>query len=611
MRKTTPRRAPIALLAASLLACVALITGGPVTARSAFAGAPDGRLVINWRSDAPAIIDIDGIAAVHPSRANRHRSVVIAHAGHAADVAARLERDPRVEWVVPDAVGRLADWPADSPPDDPWYANYQADMRLIGMPAAWRLTTGSNAVAVALLDTGYYGAHPDLAAIPVVSPYNARTGTKNVTDVNGHGTHVAGTIAAQTNNAIGVAGIAPGITIMPVKVMDNNGGGYWSDFLEGVDWARTHGASIVNLSLGGTLTASQAAAFQPTFDAAFQAGVLVVAAAGNHDRNEPFYPASFNHVISVAATDNNDARASFSNYGPKVDLAAPGVKIESTYPDPLYYYMSGTSMATPHVVGLAALIRSHHPEFTVDEVETAMEQTAIDLGAAGRDNYFGYGRIQADLAVAWDQVPPTAYLSTPSNAATGVSEYVQPTIGFSEDVTGADAATISLATGAGSPVGATVAYDAGTHRATIAPSARLASRTKYVVSIADGIADLAGNPLPATSFSFTTGDHIAPTVVSVSPPDGKTSVWRGKSPQITFSENVRNVSTATLRLRNLATGNLVSVKVTYSSTTHTATIDPTNRLKAGTWYRIKVLTGIEDLAGNNTSTRYFMFKTRA
>src|SRR6185503_8927224 len=319
--------------------------------------------------------------AVHRSRANTHRSVVVARGGRAGDVAAALRSDPRVRSVVPDAVGAVADWPqGESPPNDTLYATSQQDLPLIGVPGAWTLTTGSPSVIIGLLDTGYDSAHPDLAAIPIVAPYNARTGTRTITDVYGHGTHVAGTIAAQANNGMGVAGVAPGITIMPVKVMDNNGQGYWSDFLEGVDWARAHGASIINLSLGGTLSASQAAAFQPTFDAAYNAGLLVVAAAGNNNRNEAFYPASFNHVVSVAATTNSDTTASFSNFGPAVDLSAPGYNIYSTYPGGTYKLMSGTSMATPHVVGLAALIRSYHPRYTVDEVETAMELNAVDLG---------------------------------------------------------------------------------------------------------------------------------------------------------------------------------------------------------------------------------------
>jgi subtilisin family serine protease len=600
--------------AALLLAFVAFVPGGPHAVDSAFAAAPDGRLVVTWRAEAPLTLAVAGVASVHRSRANDHRSVVVAHAGRAADVAAALRRDPNVESVVPDAVASVADWPADEPPDDALFATYQHDLPLIGMADAWPLSTGASSVVVAVLDTGYEGSHPDLAAIPTVSPYNARTGSTNVTDGYGHGTHVSGTIAGQTNNAIGVAGIAPGVTIMPVKVMDSNGQGYWSDFLEGVDWARTHSASVVNLSLGGPLSASQVAAFQPTFNAAHDAGMLVIAAAGNNNNSNAFYPASFAHVVSVAATNNNDAKASFSNFGPAVDLAAPGVSITSTYVNDTYRAMSGTSMATPHVVGLAALIRSYHPGYTVDEVETALELNALDLGVEGRDDIFGYGRIQAAEALAWvapDLVPPAATLASPANAATNVAETAQPKVIFSEDVTGADGTTIALVTSGGTPVAASVAYDSAMHRATITPAATLASRTTYVVNVGDGIVDLAGNPFAPRSFSFTTGDHIAPKVVSVSPAAGATSVWRGVSPKVRFSEAVRHVSRETIKLRNMRTGNLVTVAVTYDPATHVATIDPAARLKPDTWYQIKVKSEIEDAAGNNTATRWFKFRTRA
>jgi hypothetical protein len=275
--------------------------------------------------------------------------------------------------------------------------------------------------------------------------------------------------------------------------------------------------------------------------------------------------------------------------------------------------MSGTSMATPHVVGLAALIRSAHPTYTVDEVETAMEITAKDLGTAGRDDKFGYGRIQAAEAVAWeapDLIPPTAVLNSPSNGATNVAETVRPRVAFSEDVTGASSATIALATAGGTPVAAAVSYDSATRRATIMPSTTLRSRTKYVVAISDGIADPAGNAVAPVSFSFTTGDHIAPTVTSVKPAPKSTGVWRSVSPRIVFSENVRNVTRETIKLRNMRTGNLVSVTIHYDATTHSVTIDPAHRLMAGTWYRIKVRDLITDLAGNHIATRYFLFKTR-
>jgi subtilisin family serine protease len=609
MTRTTPRAA---LLAALVLAFLAWVPGGPIAIDQTFAAAPDGRLVVTWRSDAPTSLAVDGVASVRRSRANQHRSVVVADTGRAGDVAKRLLANPNVESVVPDAIASVADWPADAPPDDTLYATTQADFPHIGVPGAWALTTGSPSVVVALLDTGYEGTHPDLAAIPTVSPYNARTGTTNVTDGYGHGTHVAGTIAAQTNNATGVAGIAPGITIMPVKVMDSNGQGYWADFLEGVDWARTHGASIINLSLGGPLSASQVAAFQPTFDAAYKAGVLVVAAAGNYDNNNGFYPASFAHVVSVSATNNNDAKASFSNFGPAVDLSAPGVTIESTYIGATYQTMSGTSMATPHVVGVAALIRSYHPTYTVDEVESAMEVTSKDLGAAGRDDYFGYGRIRAAEAVAWiapDTIAPTAKLTSPTNGSTNVGETSRPIVGLSEDVAGADDTTIGLTTAGGTPVPTSVTYSSATRRATITPAATLASRTKYVVKIAAGIADLAGNPLAATSFSFTTGDHVAPTVINVYPAGYSTGVWRGVNPRVRFSEDVQGVSSTTIQMWNLRTSQRVTVAIRYDAKSHIVTIDPAHQLAANTWYRIQVRPLIHDPTGNAVAAGYSRFQT--
>jgi hypothetical protein len=290
------------------------------------------------------------------------------------------------------------------------------------------------------------------------------------------------------------------------------------------------------------------------------------------------------------------------------------VTIESTYKGATYQTMSGTSMATPHVVGVAALIRSYHPTYTVDEVETALEITALDLGAPGRDDIFGNGRIQAADAVAWvapDVTPPTASLKTPLAGATNVGETVRPTVGFSENVTGADDTTISLVTSTGVPVAAKATYDAATWRATITPAATLASRTKFVVKIGAGIADLAGNLLSAKAFSFTTGDHIAPTVINVNPAAYSTGVWRGVNPRVRFSEDVRGVSSTTIWMRNLRTGLRVSVTVRYDPSTHIATIDPAQRLAAMTWYSVKVRSLIHDLAGNAVATSSFKFQTRA
>ncbi len=187
---------------------------------------------------------------------------MIAAPGTAASVAAGLRANPDVAAVVPDAVVTATDWPASGPPNDTYYATYQRDLPLIGVPQAWQTTTGTAGTVVAVLDTGYTASHPDLAGVPLVAPFNEITGTTVVTDVAGHGTHVAGTIAARTNNGIGVAGIATGVSIMPVKVLGDTGTGYFSDVLDGIDHAVSNGASVINMSLGASLPAASVAAFQ-------------------------------------------------------------------------------------------------------------------------------------------------------------------------------------------------------------------------------------------------------------------------------------------------------------------------------------------------------------
>ena len=609
-------RAPLTgLLAAILLGLLMAVPGGPGHINQAFAAAPDGRLVVTWRDEAPSTLADGDVQAIRPSRSNAHRSVVVAKGGRTAAVASRLQDDPRVASVVPDAVGRATDWPeAGAEPDDELWDQWQDDMRLIGMPSAWGITTGSTDVVVAVLDTGYERTHEDLEAVPIVSRKNIRTGTKNVTDGYGHGTHVAGTIASSTNNGLGVASMAPGVTIMPVKILDANGHGYWSDFLDGVDWAVNHGADVINMSLGSGLSAQQVAAWQPTFTDAWEAGSMVIAAAGNNNNSMLFYPASFANVMSVSATTNGDVKASFSSYGPAVDVSAPGVSVASTFKDNEYWAMSGTSMATPHVAGLAALIRSLHPEFTPAEVETAIKATVLDLGDPGWDKYFGHGRIQPPLALAWEPPDITAPIATPAGPVAGqdnVPETVHPVVAFDEPVTGVDATSVRIRTATGLWLDAAVTYDSVTNRATIEPVVQLQSNTTYRVVVGGAIADLAGNVIVQDSWGFTTGDTIPPNVVEVHPADGATDVWRGVTITITIDERVTGVSGETIRLRNLKTHDRVAVTITYDKATGTITIDPVRRLAASRWFLIRIRHGIEDLAGHNLAEQGFTFKTRA
>ncbi|MEU4424067.1 S8 family serine peptidase [Actinoplanes sp. NPDC024001] len=296
------------------------------------------------------------------------------------------------------------------------YRSLQWDMDTLRVPAAWQRSTGAG-VTVAVIDTGVDAAHEDLAG-RVLPGYDAIAGTAGVsTDENGHGTHVAGTVAASTGNGIGISAVAPDASILPVKVMGRNGSGYMSDVAEGIVWAVDHGARVINMSLGSS---GQTGTVSTAIGYARSKNVVVVAAAGNsRAAGSPVnYPAADEGVIAVAATDSADAVASYSNAGGYVDVAAPGSGIVSTYPTarhaPGYGRLSGTSMAAPHVAAVAALLVAQRPGITPDEVESVLKTSAVDLGSAGRDDDYGYGRIDAAAALeaAAPAVEPTTAAPT-------------------------------------------------------------------------------------------------------------------------------------------------------------------------------------------------------
>ncbi|QXO93540.1 S8 family serine peptidase [Methanospirillum purgamenti] len=242
----------------------------------------------------------------------------------------------------------------------------------IDAPEAWAVTKGSTSVIVGVVDTGVDYNHPDLKA-NMVGGYNAITGTTNPMDDNGHGTHCAGTIGAVGNNGIGVVGVNWNVKIMPLKFLSSSGSGYTSDAIEAFAWGYNRGVRIFSNSWGGygTDTALQDAISQ-------YSDALFICAAGNDGSNTDVSPQSPSalpnaNIIAVAATDHRDSLASFSNYGAStVDVAAPGVSIYSTYRGGSYTYMSGTSMATPHVAGIAALIKAVKSGYTVAQVKQAI-----------------------------------------------------------------------------------------------------------------------------------------------------------------------------------------------------------------------------------------------
>ncbi len=316
--------------------------------------------------------------------------------GSVAESIAKLSACPETRLAEPNYLVHIADI---IPSDPDWSAQY--GLVNIRAPSGWSLSTGSPAVTIAIIDTGVDLGHPDLSA-KIVGGHDFVNNDNSAQDDNGHGTHVAGIAAAVTNNGRGVAGVSWGARIMPVKVLDAAGNGTFADVAAGITWAADHGAQVINLSLGGT---SASSVLQDAVDYASAKGVVIVAAAGNYGANFVLYPARFPNVIAVAATDSTNARADFSDYGPEVDVAAPGVDILSTFPGG-YGYLSGTSMSTPFVAGLAAILRGIPGSGSPDAIAFDMESTALDLGPSGPDSFYGYGLIQMDAAIRL-VLPPT------------------------------------------------------------------------------------------------------------------------------------------------------------------------------------------------------------
>ena len=350
--------------------------------------------------------------------------------GDGPAVAAVLAQHPAVESAELDRLVRLAFAPNDPLYlNDPYVGLGQWGIRKAFVDQAWDRVRGSPNVIVATLDTGADLSHPDLqgALVPgtaLVSQPSAECNALAKNDDNSHGTHVAGIIGAAGNNGVGIAGVAFGVKVMPVKVLDCTGVGSLSDVSDGLIWAVDHGAKIVNVSLSAPFDGS---ALRAAVTYAVTHNVLVVGAAGNcgtlTDRcsslNQLEYPAAYPEVLAVGASDTDDSVAFFSTRNATVDVVAPGRRIVSTTPTYATYLsrhsnvtltyaaLSGTSQAAPFVAGLAALIWSGEPALTAQQVFLRVEQTADDLGTPGRDDAYGFGRVNALRAVRPAAAPST------------------------------------------------------------------------------------------------------------------------------------------------------------------------------------------------------------
>lgn len=339
-------------------------------------------------------------------------------AGKELQLIEALSRNPAVEYAEPDQVVTTAS-------TDEYFSRqyalenieqsfvntannlYVAPGKLdadVDAVEAWNVTTGSG-IKVAVLDSGVASDNPDISpkVVASINYSGAATGEDNY----GHGTHVAGIVAATADNTIGVAGVCPGCSILDAKVLNDSGSGATSGIVNGINWAVNNGAKVINMSLGQR-TSSRT--LEAAVNNAWAKGVVVVAAAGNGGTTTKMYPGAYTNVIAVAATDNNDTKASFSTYGAKwVDVAAPGVNVYSTFPNHPFYLSTqygrslgydvanGTSMASPIVAGVAALAWSAHSDATQTSVRTNIESTADRIYGTG--TYWAKGRVNADGAV--------------------------------------------------------------------------------------------------------------------------------------------------------------------------------------------------------------------
>lgn len=328
-----------------------------------------------------------------------------------------LRANPAVLAVEPNYIVKLnlpreplqsvAVAPSAAKPNDPMF-DQQYHHKNIKTLEAWGVSQGNQDLILAVVDTGVDTSHPDLKD-KLLPGYNTVDDKPGVEDGNGHGTHVAGIAAALTNNGIGVAGVAPNVKILPVQVLSKEGYGSNASVAGGIIWAADHGAKVINMSLGGPQASS---IISDAVKQALAKDVLLVAAMGNDgagaDGMKPIlsYPAADVGVMAVSASDNADKRARFSQVGKWNSVIAPGVNIVSTFPTyatdmPATNYgaISGTSMASPVVAGLAVLVRSKYPQLNQAQVKAHIEATSDDLGAPGYDIQFGFGRINAAKAL--------------------------------------------------------------------------------------------------------------------------------------------------------------------------------------------------------------------
>lgn len=585
-------------LIVSLIAAIGATASGASIAASN--GAPQeyaaGRILVEARdgvsaADFDKILNVPGHKRRRLGQSKLHLVELPKNVSETALVA-RLSHNPHVKFAELDR--RVKSTLAVTDP----YIGSEWHIAKIGATSAWDTTQGAG-VTIAILDSGVDTAHPDLLA-NLVAGYNFYDNNTNVADVCGHGTAVAGVAAATSDNGVGVAGVAGRAKIMPVRIAYRNATdgacyGYYSTIASGITYAADHGARIANVSYGGLTTSS---AIISSANYMKSKGGLVVISAGNTGTDQG-YP-STGAMVVVSATDGNDLRTSWSSFGSFVALAAPGANIWTTSNGGAYGGWNGTSFSSPLTAGVAALMMAAAPSMSNTQVESLLYSTAVDLGSAGRDPYFGFGRVDADAAVraalaaapAIDSSAPIAAISAPLGSSTvaglvAVDASASDNVGVVRvelQVNGTSVASdttapygfswnsANVANGMANLV--VLAYDAAGNRGQSAPVAVnvanapvvvVADTTPPVVTINNPVAGaVAGNVAVSVSASDNSGAAGISQQLLI---DGKL-VASGKGGALSYNWNTRKVNAGTHTVQAIArdaAGNASSASVSVTT----------------------------------------------
>ena len=408
------RRSSLAAVAlASAAFCAGAGAQAPVNQGTSAQASAKGRILVQARAGlsdkalAKILGENGGGRGRRMGRSDLH--IIDLQEGAEQAMVARLSRNPHVKFAEVDRLVRH-----DLVANDP-YLGSQWHLATIKAGAAWDLSQGSG-ITIAILDSGVLPTHPDLVQ---VAGWNFFDNNANTADANGHGTAVAGAAAAMANNGAGVAGVAGAARIMPLRVSDAAGYAYYSTIASAVTFAADNGARVANASFGGVYASASVQSAANYFKSK---GGLLVVSAGNSGANDG--ASVISAMIPVSATDSSDLRASWSSFGNYVALSAPGVGIWTTSSDGTYRAASGTSFSAPITAGVAALVMAAKPSLTSAQVENLLYATAQDLGTAGRDIYFGHGRVDASAAViaaagtvAVDTQAPAVSIAAPLGSA--------------------------------------------------------------------------------------------------------------------------------------------------------------------------------------------------